>query len=154
METRSDVHCSVVRLIAEWIRVAVVVCGASISEISVLYRKAFAAIADSIAALERGERPTDGEAGALAACIVDTARGYGQKGGWTGGSWTTPSPCSYRRCLTGSIGGASGRSASGTGSMPRPSGRSRGRLTTSTSASTTIESATGWPASSKTSRTN
>jgi len=54
------------------------------AEISVLYRKAFAAVADSIAALEKGEQPAEGEAGALAACIVDTAQGYAQKGAWTG----------------------------------------------------------------------
>jgi hypothetical protein len=54
------------------------------AEISVLYRNAFAAIVDSIAALENGNRPSEDEAGALAACIVDTAKGYGQKGGWTG----------------------------------------------------------------------
>jgi hypothetical protein len=54
------------------------------AEISVLYRDAFGAIVDSIAALEAGDEPAEGEAGALAACIVDTARAYGQKGGWTG----------------------------------------------------------------------
>jgi len=54
------------------------------AEISVLYRNAFASIADSIAALEKGNRPSEDEAGALAACIADTAKGYGQKGGWTG----------------------------------------------------------------------
>jgi len=54
------------------------------AEISTLYRDAFSGIAQSIAALEAGNRPTDDEAGALAACIVDTAEVYGQKGGWTG----------------------------------------------------------------------
>ncbi len=54
------------------------------AEISVLYRNAFGAIAESIAALEKGDRPGDDEAGALAACIVETAKGYQQKGGWTG----------------------------------------------------------------------
>jgi hypothetical protein len=54
------------------------------AEISVLYRNAFASIADSIAALQKGNRPSEDEAGALAVCIVDTAKGYGQKGGWTG----------------------------------------------------------------------
>jgi hypothetical protein len=54
------------------------------AEISVYYRDAFSGIADSIAALEAGESVVQGEAGALAACIVETAAGYGQKGGWTG----------------------------------------------------------------------
>ncbi len=54
------------------------------AEISVYYRDAFNAIADSIAALEGGGQPADGEAGALAACIVDTAKAYEQQGAWTG----------------------------------------------------------------------
>ncbi len=54
------------------------------AEISVHYRDALNAIADSIAALERGQTPADGEERALAECIVDIAGGYEQKGGWTG----------------------------------------------------------------------
>lgn len=54
------------------------------AEISTYYREAFNTIADSIAALEGGESPADDDAGALAECVVDTASGYNQKGGWTG----------------------------------------------------------------------
>ncbi len=54
------------------------------AEISVHYRNALNVIAGSIAALEAGEPAAGDEAGALAECIVETAKAYQQKGGWTG----------------------------------------------------------------------
>jgi len=54
------------------------------AEISVHYRNAFNTIAESIAALERGELPAEDAAGALARRVVEAAKAYGQKGGWTG----------------------------------------------------------------------
>ena len=55
------------------------------AEISTHYRRAFLEIAGYIAALEqkRGRSPAS-KAQQLAATIVDVARGYGVKGGWTG----------------------------------------------------------------------
>jgi hypothetical protein len=52
--------------------------------ISVLYRDTLNTVADSIAAIESGKPPVAGEAGALAACIVETAKVYEQQGAWAG----------------------------------------------------------------------
>ena len=54
------------------------------AQISVHYRNAFDTIADTIAILESGGLRIDSAAGALAACIVDTAKAYEQQGAWTG----------------------------------------------------------------------
>lgn len=55
------------------------------AEISTHYRRAFLAIADFIAAMEKKTAlEATSKAQQLAATIVDTARGYGVKGGWTG----------------------------------------------------------------------
>ena len=55
------------------------------AEISVRLRAAFRVIARTIRAVESGETPADdGKAADLAARVLDTAAGYGLKGGWTG----------------------------------------------------------------------
>jgi hypothetical protein len=55
------------------------------ADISVHYRRAFLEMAHFIAALEQAPQPApNSNAQRLAATIVEVARGYGIKGGWTG----------------------------------------------------------------------
>jgi hypothetical protein len=55
------------------------------AEISVHYRRAFMEIAEFLAAMESGTADRPASAGGhLAATIIQTARGSGVKGGWTG----------------------------------------------------------------------